>query len=121
MNAQTNTLDYQECIQNAALTFLERHQGEHLGDLSALLDRTISHLVSSFNVAESIATRLASLAHIELIEIAFRQRIDLSYSTDTIAVIRDPIKGHCWSIPVNLIYERILNTPDSVRFRSTNS
>jgi len=121
MNAQINTLDYQECMQNAALTFLERHQSEHLGDLSVLLDRTISHLVSSFNVAEPVATRLVSLAHIELMEIAFRQRIDLSYSTDTIAVIRDPIKGHCWSVPVSLIYERILNTPDSVRFRSTNS
>lgn len=121
MNTQTNTLDYQECIQSAALAFLERHQAEHLCDLSALLNRTITHLVSSFDVAESIAIKLTSLAHVELVEIAFRQRLDLDYSSDTVAVIKDPIKGVCWSVPVSLIYERILNAPDNVRLLSANS
>lgn len=121
MNAQTNTLDYQECMQNAALAFFERHQAEHLGDLSALFNRTVIHLMSSFNVAESVAIKLTSLAHIELLEIAFRQRLDLDYSSDTVVVIKDPIKGLCWSIPVSLIYERILNAPDNVRLRSANS
>ncbi|MDQ0978499.1 hypothetical protein [Pseudomonas synxantha] len=121
MNAQTNTPDYQECIQNAALAFLERHQAEYLSDISALLNRTINHLVSSFDVAESIAIKLTSLAHIELVEIAFRQRLDLDYSSATVVVIKDPIKGVCWSVPVSLIYERILNAPDNVRLRSANS
>lgn len=121
MNAQTNTLDYQECMQNAALAFFERHQAEHLSDLSALFNRTVIHLVSSFNVAESVAIKLTSLAHIELLEIAFRQRLDLDYSSDTVVVIKDPIKGLCWSVPVSLIYERILNAPDNVRLRSANS
>ena len=65
MNAQTNTLDYQECMQNAALAFLERHQAEHLSGLSALLNRAINHLVNSFDVADSVATKLASLAHVD--------------------------------------------------------
>jgi hypothetical protein len=121
MTAQTNNLDYQECMQSAALAFLERHQAEHLADLSALLNRTIDHLVNSFDVTESVATKLVSLAHIELTEIAFRQRLLLDYSTDTVVVIKDPVKGHCWSVPVSLIYERVLNTPDNVRLRSTNS
>ncbi|WP_411378777.1 hypothetical protein [Pseudomonas sp. MPB26] len=121
MNAQDTPLDYQECMQNAALAFLERHQAEHLGDLSTLLNRTVSHLVASLNVTESVAIKLTSLAHIELVEISFRQRVDLDYSTDTVVVIKDPIKGLCWSVPVSLIYERILNTPDNVRFRSAIS
>lgn len=121
MNVQTNSLDYQECIQSAALAFLERHQAEHLSDISALLNRTINHLVKSYDVAESVAIKLTSLAHIELVEIAFRQRLDLDYSSDTVVVIKDPIKGVCWSIPVSLIYERILNAPDNVRLRSANS
>ncbi|WP_448649448.1 hypothetical protein [Pseudomonas corrugata] len=121
MNAQTNTLDYQECMQNAALAFLERHQAEHLGDLSALFSRTVIHLTSSFDVAEPVAIKLTSLAHIELVEIAFRQRLDLDYSSDTVVVIKDPVKGFCWSVPVSLIYERILNAPDNVRLRSANS
>lgn len=121
MNVQTNTLDYQECMQNAALAFLERHQAEHLGDLSTLLNRTIQHLVTSLDVTESVAIKLVSLAHIELVEIALRQRLDLDYSSDTVVVIKDPFKGFCWSVPVSLIYERILNAPDNVRLRSANS
>lgn len=121
MSAQATTLDYQQCMQNAALAFLERHQAEHLGDLSVLLNRTVNHLVTSFDLAEPVAIKLASLAHIELVEIAFRQRLDLDYSSDTVVVIKDPIKGFCWSVPVSLIYERILNAPDNVRLRSAHS
>lgn len=121
MNTQTYTFDYQDCMQNAALAFLERHQAEHLGDLAALLNRTVCHLVGSFDVAEPIAIKLTSLAHIELVEIAYRQRLDLNYSSDIVVVIRDPIRGLCWSVPVSLIYGRILNAPDNVRLRSANS
>jgi hypothetical protein len=121
MTAQTNTQDYQECMQSAALAFLERHQAEHLADLSALLNRTIDHLVSSFDVTESVAIKLTSLAHLELQGVAYRQRLDLDYSNTTVVVIKDPIKGVCWSVPVSLIYERILTAPDNVRLRSANS
>lgn len=108
MNNVSTDMDYQDTIRAAALAFLERHQGEHLADLSALLNRTISHLVSSFNVAEPVAIKLASLAQIELMEIAFHQRLDLNYSTDTVVVIKDPIRGCCWSVPVYLIYEHLI-------------
>ncbi|NMX55654.1 hypothetical protein [Pseudomonas sp. WS 5146] len=74
MNAQTNTLDYQQFIQNAALAFLKRHQAEHLGDLSTLRKRAVIYLVESLDVAERIATKLTDLAHIELIEPVQRQR-----------------------------------------------
>jgi hypothetical protein len=120
MTPQTNTLDYQECMQNAALAFLERHQAEHLGDI-ALLERTSNHLMSSFGVTELVAIKLTALAHIELLGIAYRQRLDLDYSTTTVVVIKDPIKGVFWHVPVNLIYERILAAPDNVRLRSANS
>ncbi|WP_379555828.1 hypothetical protein [Pseudomonas sp. MD332_8] len=121
MTSQTNALDYQECMQNAALAFLERHQAEHLGDLSTFLNRTINHLVTTFDVSESVAIKLTSLAHLELQGVAYRQRLDLDYSNTNVAVIKDPIKGVFWSVPVSLIYERILTAPDNVRLRSANS
>lgn len=120
MTTQTNALDYQECMQNAALAFLERHQAEHLVDI-ALLERTANHLMNSFNVAEAVAIKLTSLAYVELLGIAYRQRIDLDYSTTTMVVIKDPIKGVLWNVPVSLIYERILTAPDNVRLRSAHS
>lgn len=74
MNIQTNALDYQQCVQNAALAFLKRHQAEHLGDLSALRKRAVIHLVENLDVAELVATKLTDLAHIELLDLAHRQR-----------------------------------------------
>lgn len=74
MNRQNNGLDYQECVQNAALAFLKRHQAEHLGDLSALRNRAVIHLVENLDVAEPVATKLTDLAHTELLELARRQR-----------------------------------------------
>ncbi|GAB5342623.1 hypothetical protein [Pseudomonas viridiflava] len=74
MNTQTNALDYQQCVQNAALAFLKRHQAEHLGDLSALRKRAVIHLVENLDVAEPVATKLTELAHIELLDLPKRQR-----------------------------------------------
>ncbi|MCU1778389.1 hypothetical protein NTD89_15285 [Pseudomonas sp. 14P_5.3_Bac1] len=74
MNIQTNALDYQQCVQNAALAFLKRHQAEHLGDLSALCKRAVIHLVENLDVSEPVATKLTDLAHIELLDLAHRQR-----------------------------------------------
>ncbi|SFX83465.1 hypothetical protein SAMN03159398_03025 [Pseudomonas sp. NFPP02] len=74
MNPQINALDYQQCVQNAALAFLKRHQSEHLGDLSALRNRAVIHLVENLDVAEPVATKLTYLAHTELLELARRQR-----------------------------------------------
>ncbi|MBT0624393.1 hypothetical protein KIH32_10785 [Pseudomonas fluorescens] len=73
MNTQTNALDYQQCMQNAALAFLERHQAEHLGDLSALRKRAVIHLVENLDVAKPVATKLTDLAHTELLNLAHRQ------------------------------------------------
>lgn len=74
MSTLTNALDYQQCVQNAALAFLNRHQAEHLGDSSALLKRAVIHLVENLDVAEPVATKLTDLAHIELLDLPKRQR-----------------------------------------------
>ncbi|SOS36816.1 hypothetical protein CFBP6411_05459 [Pseudomonas syringae group genomosp. 3] len=58
MNNVSADMDYQETIRAAAQAFIERHQGEHLGDLGQLLTRTADHLVESFEVKESFANHL---------------------------------------------------------------
>lgn len=74
MNTQINALDYQQFVQNTALAFLKRHQAEHLGDLLALRNRAVIHLVENLDVAEPVATKLTDLAHTELLDLARRQR-----------------------------------------------
>ncbi|NNA16825.1 hypothetical protein HBN82_13265 [Pseudomonas lundensis] len=108
MNNVPTDMDYQDTIRAAALAFLERHQGEHLGDLGQFLSRTINHLVESLEVKESLATRLVHYAYSDLRTINKRQRIDLQASTEATVVITDPIRGCTWSVPVYQIYEHLI-------------
>lgn len=115
MNNVPTDMDYQDTIRAAALAFLERHQGEHLGDLGQFLSRTINHLVESLEVKESLATHLVHHAYSDLYAINVRQRIDLQSSEETTVVITDPIRGCTWSVPVHLIYEHLIATGHGTR------
>ena len=50
--------DYRTSMQLAALSFLQRHRAEHLGDDSALLDRTAHYLVDNLEVRAFMAPHL---------------------------------------------------------------
>ena len=108
MNNVSTDMDYQDTIRAAALAFLERHQGEHLGDPSQLSNRTINHLVDNFEVALSLAVRLTYQARNDLVDIQVRQRLDLEACDIRNVIITDPIRGCTWSVPVYLIYEHLI-------------
>lgn len=64
-----NTLsqpEYRESMQAAALAFLQRHQGEHLGDDSRLFERASQYLVQALDVPVFMVQRLVHLAMSEL-------------------------------------------------------
>lgn len=108
MNNVSTDMDYQDTIRATALAFLERHQGEHLGDQGQLMYRTIHHLVDSFDVVYSLALRLTCQACSDLADIQVRQRLDLQASAEHTVVITDPIRRCAWSVPVYLIYEHLI-------------
>ncbi|MNJ16393.1 hypothetical protein D3C77_106540 [compost metagenome] len=108
-------------LKTAALSFLERHQCEHLGNDQQLFDRAVQHLVADYNVLTRMAEKLVHLACSDMTAIRDRQRLDIVSSTSTHTVIIDPSTGHAWAIPVSLIYERIINAPDNGRYRLANS
>jgi hypothetical protein len=110
---------YQDTLQAAALVFLERHQCEHLRDDGRLCDRAVQHLVADYDVLTQLAEKIVHLAFGNMTALFERQRLDVVSSTSTHTVIVDPSTGHAWSVPVSLIYERILNAPDNGRFRVT--
>jgi len=109
--------EYQDMLKAAALVFLERHHCEHLGDDQQLFDRAVQHLVTDYDVLTTTAEKLVHLACSDMSAVRDRQRLDMVSSTSTHTVIIDPATGNAWSIPVSLIYERILNAPDNGRFR----
>ena len=109
--------EYQDVLKAAALTFLERHQCEHLGNDQQLFDRAVQHLVADYDLLTQMAEKMVHLACSDMNAIRDRQRLDIVSSTSTHTVIIDPATGNAWAVPVSLIYERILNAPDNGRFR----
>ncbi|WP_122418072.1 hypothetical protein, partial [Pseudomonas viridiflava] len=93
MNNVSVERDYQETIRAAAQAFIERHQGEHLGDLGQLLGRAIDHLVESLEVKEPLANHLVHQAYSNVLAVIGRQRIDLQASAEMSVVISDPVRG----------------------------
>lgn len=113
--------EYQDVLKAAALTFLERHQCEHLGNDQQLFDRAVQHLVADYDLLTQMAEKMVHLACSDMNAIRDRQRLDIVSSTSTHTVIIDPATGQAWAIPVSLIYERIINAPDNGRYRLANS
>jgi len=112
---------YQDVLKASALSFLERHQCEHLGNDQQLFDRAVHHLVNGYDVITQTAEKMVHLASSELSIIRDRQRLNIQCSTSTHTVIVDPVTGTQWAVPVSLIYERIINAPDIGRFRLAHS
>lgn len=118
MNNATIDMDYRSTIRAAALSFLERHQGEHLGDQGQFVERTINHLVESFQVDKPLALRLTCESLGDLADINVRQRVDLQASASQTVVITDPVRGCTWSVPVYLIYEHLIAAGHGTRIPS---
>ena len=121
MNNSPAVKEYQDVLKSAALTFLERHHCEHLGNDQQLISRTVHHLVADYDVLTQMAEKMVHLAYSDMHAIRDRQRLDVLNSSTTHSVIFDPITGNAWAIPVSLIYERIINAPDNGRYRLANS
>lgn len=82
MNVSTinDAQEYRASMQRAALTFLQRHQGEHLTDDGHLFERAVGYLVNSLEVSAFMADRLVHLAMGEL-ECLKRPVIGIDYGT----------------------------------------
>ncbi|MGA4641276.1 hypothetical protein ACQKC8_22555 [Stutzerimonas stutzeri] len=85
MNVSTinDAQEYRASMQRAALTFLQRHQGEHLTDDGHLFERAVSYLVNSLEVPAFMADRLVHLAMGEL-ECLKRPVIGIDYGTSDV-------------------------------------
>jgi hypothetical protein len=62
----SEAMEYRDSMQQAARTFLERHQAEHLGDDARLFERAARYLVQAMEVPVFMAQRLVHLAMSDL-------------------------------------------------------
>lgn len=117
MNTDNTEVEYQDAMQGAALAFLSRRQGEHLENDQLLFTRTVQHLVGSLEVPLYLAEKLVARAYGELKAGDEHRLLDVDASSTKVAMITDPRSGLTWAVPVHLIYDRIINAPDSRRVR----
>ncbi|MDH1587987.1 MULTISPECIES: hypothetical protein [Stutzerimonas] len=110
MNVSTinDAQEYRASMQRAALTFLQRHQGEHLTDDGHLFARAVSYLVNGLDVPTFMADRLVHLAMSEL-ECRKRTAIGISYGTDdaTRVALRSFFSGEAVLIPLRHLPARL--------------
>ena len=109
--------EYEASMQLAALFFLQRHQAEHLGNDQLLFSRAVQHLTGSLEVPLHISEKLVTRAYGEMKCRSKRHQLDVEASSTSVAVVTDPSSGLTWAVPVNLIYERIIDAADNRRLR----
>ncbi|OSO71362.1 hypothetical protein B6N17_020455 [Stutzerimonas stutzeri] len=110
MNVSTinDAQEYRASMQRAALTFLQRHQAEHLTDDGHLFERAVSYLVNGLAVPTFMADRLVHLAMSEL-ECRKRTAIGISYGTEdaTRVALRSLFSGESVLIPLRHLPARL--------------
>ena len=104
-------------LQQAALVFLQRYQAQHPGNDQVLFCKAVRYLVTTFELSTALAEKLVSHAYGDLKTIHERRRLDVSASSDTLAVITDPANGMTWAVPVAAIVGRVIEAPDNCRLR----
>lgn len=117
LSPHTEHSEYQSSMQWAALCFLQRHQAEYLGNDQLLFCRAVNRLSSSLEVPLHMAEKLVARAYGELKCSNNSHLLDVDASSHSVAVVTDPGSGLTWAVPVNLIYERIINATDNRRLR----
>ena len=96
-------------IQQSALVFLQRHYAPHIANDQILFCNTVNYLISSYSLNRAIAEKLTSLAYNELKIAHERRRLDLSASSDTLAIITDADSRMTWAVPVAVIAGNVID------------
>ena len=99
-----------------AQAFLARHGGDGSIDDQVLFCRAVKHL-GSIDVPMHLAEKLVSHAYGVLKSSHDRRRLDISASSETVAVVTDPANGLTWAVPVGLIVKYVINSPANRKLR----
>lgn len=103
--------DLQDTLQEAALHFLRRHKDEHLRGEQELFSRAVEHLVVTFAAQQALAENIVARAYGELNVPEAGRYLDMTNSTANAAIVVDPQSGRHFVIPVNLIFQHLIDSP----------
>ena len=116
MSILDENADLNEELLAIAQAFLVRHESEGGIDDQVLFCRAVKHL-QNMEVPMHLAERLVSRAYGLLKSCNDRRRLDIDASSETVAVVTDPVNGLTWAVPVGLIFKHIINSPSNRKLR----
>lgn len=116
MNEVDENPEFNEDLLAMAQAFLVRHESDGLLDDQVLFCRAVKHL-QSVDVPMHVAERLVSHAYGALKSSHDRRRLDIAASSETVAVVTDPLNGLTWAVPVGLIVKYVINSPSNRKLR----
>lgn len=116
MNEVEENLELNEELLAMAQAYLARHESDGLLDDQVLFCRAVKHL-QSIDVSLHVAERLVSRAYGLLKSSHDRRRLDIGASSETVAVVTDPLNGLTWAVPVGLIVKYVINSPSNRKLR----
>lgn len=120
MTAGDEYFEMNEDLLNIAQAFLARHETDAMLDDQILFCRAVKHL-RDVDVPLHLAEKLVSHAYGILKSSHDRRRLDITASSETIAVVTDPANGLTWAVPVGLIVKYIINSPNNRKLRLVES
>lgn len=116
MTAGNEYIEMNKDLLDIAQAFLARHETDGMLDDQILFCRAVRHL-QDVDVPLHLAEKLVSRAYGILKSSHDRRRLDVSASSETIAVVTDPANGLTWAVPVGLIVKYIINSPINRKLR----
>lgn len=116
MNHDQLTHDYRSSMQQAAFSYLQRHEAHYLVDSDLLYENCVRHLTTSLEVPVFMAERLVHNAWTELQVINQRKRIGVDWGNSpdcTVVHLIDAREGLRYPVPARLLPQTLLAQRDS--------
>ncbi|MFM2477344.1 hypothetical protein [Celerinatantimonas sp. MCCC 1A17872] len=104
--------DYEQTLQEAALNFMCRHQGEYLNEDTLLFQSTVMFLRNALSAERELANRIVGRAYGEYTNRGQKAGywLDMSSSTANVAIIVGP-DGVSHAIALPLIVRQLIESP----------
>ncbi len=116
MNHDQLTHDYRSSMQQAAFSYLQRHEAQYLVDSDLLYENCVRHLTTSLEVPVFMAERLVHNAWTELQVVNQRKWIGVDWGSSpgcTVVHLIDTRADLRYPVPARLLPQTLLAQRDS--------
>ncbi|MDP2127221.1 MAG: hypothetical protein Q8K97_07565 [Pseudohongiella sp.] len=111
--------DFLDKLNTVALAYLRRRTVMHLSE-QQLFSTAVDHLITTTDCTRQTAENTVARAYGELRSEGEPRYLDITNSTANVAMIVDPNSGMTWPVPISLILQQVIDTPQRRRLSLVN-